>query len=355
VKKNDGGILKALSSLRLTVVLLLSLAALCLVGTVFPQNTDLVSGGHGRISRIASFLSPYDIFHSVWFMALGFILCLNLVWCMKRRAKLKERSVLLVVLHGSIILIVLGYGLGFMSLDGLMEIPEGQTVSTAVLRNGSFKELGFSVRCDGFTVDYYDTGMPREFVSELSFMKGGQVAGQARVTVNHPAKFSGLSFYQESYRQSLSAAVTVSDGKKSTALAATEGDIIPLPLASSQARVEKVWGDLMHAGPAVKLLIRSPGGARYLWVFKDIDRIKSQVPDLFERVPDFNPSGIRPYVFSLDRIEISYATGIGVKHDPGIPLVAVGGALFLLSLLLVFLVPRTGPNAKPEQGKGDGS
>ncbi len=353
MKKNDGGIMKALSSLRLTVILLLSLAALCIIGTVFPQNGDAVSGGQSWISRIASFLTPYDIFHSVWFMVLGFFLCLNLVLCMKKRVNLKGRSILLVLLHGSIILIVLGYALGFMSMDGLMEVPEGQTVSTITLKNGSIKDLRFSVRCDGFMVDYYENGMPREFVSALSFMKDGQVAGQAKVMVNHPAKFSGLSFYQESYRQSLSAVVTVSDGRKSMSLAATEGDIIPLPLASAQARVEKVWSDLMHAGPAVKLLIRSPGGGRYLWVFKDIDKIKGQVPDLFERVPDFNPSGLRPYVFSLDRIEISYVTGIGVKHDPGIPLVAVGGALFLISLLLLFLVPRSGQKSKPEQRKED--
>lgn len=348
---NGNSILKALSSLKLTVVLLLCIAALCLVGTVFPQNGDALSGGHGWASRILSLFSPYDIFHSVWFMASGLILCVNLVWCMKKRAKLRRRTVLLLLLHGSILLIVLGYALGFTSLDGIMEIPEGHAVSSAVLKDGSLKELGFSVRCERFAVEYYENGMPKEFVSDLSFMKVGQVAGQAQVMVNHPASFSGMSFYQETYRQSLSAALIVTDGKKTISLVAAEGNIIPLPLAGARAQVVAVWADLMQAGPAVKLLIQNPAGGRYLWVFKDIDRIKAQVPDLFERVPDFNPSGLRPYTFSVERIQASFVTGIGVKHDPGIPLVATGGALFLVSLLLVFLLPRTGQAAKPKQGE----
>ncbi len=333
-------IMKAISSLQLTVILLLGIAVLCLIGTLFPQ------GGDGTSSSLAPWishlLSPHDIFHSIWFMGAGLLLCINLVLCMRHRLGFKRRSLLMLLLHGSILLIIAGYALGFMSIDGLMEIPEGQAVSEAVLKNGSSRDLGFSVRCDSFTVDYYENGMPKEYVSSLSFLKGGHVADRAQVMVNHPAGFEGVNFYQENFRTSLSASVIVANGKEKRYFRVAQGDVIPLSPAGVQARVVKIRGDLMHAGPAVKLIINDPSGERYLWVFKDINALRARMPDLLERMPGFDPSSFSPYTFSLERIEPSYVTGIGVRHDPGIPLVAFGGALFLVSLLLVLAVPRTG-------------
>jgi len=343
-----GSLLGTLSSLKTTVTLLLCIAALCLIGTVFPQREGSVSCGHGLVSRIPSLLSPYDIFHSVWFIGVGLLLCVNLVLCMRKRVSFKRRSLLMLLLHGSILLIIAGYGLGFMGLDGFMEIREGSSVSAVALKNGSLQDLGFSVRCERFAVDYYANGMPKEYVSDLSFIRDGRVAGQAQVRVNHPAHFSGISFYQESFNQSPSSAImAVSDGQKKMVIRASEGDIIPLPLEDTRVRVVKIWNNLMHAGPAVKLAIEGPSGSRYLWVFRDIDAIKSKVPDLFERMPQFDPSGFRPYTFTCEQTGTSYVTGIGVKRDPGTPLVGAGGTLFLVSLLLVFLAPRTMPRTQP--------
>jgi cytochrome c biogenesis protein ResB len=350
-RKGGTGLLKALSSLKLTVALLFSISLLCLVGTIFPQGGDLAAHGHGWASRIPTLLSPYDIFHSVWFMAAGLLLSVNLMLCMRSRVRLKRRSMLMLLLHGSILLIIVGYAAGYMSLDGFVEIPEGGSVSEVALRRGASHDLGFSVRCDRFVVDYYENGMPNEYVSDLSFMKGGQVVSKAQLKVNHPARFEGISFYQESFRQSHSAAMTWSDGKKLMKLGASEGDVIPLLPAGTQARVVKIWDDLMQAGPAVKLLIEGPSGGQYLWAFKEIEAIKSHVPDLFQRAPELDPSGYRPYTFSLEKLEASSLTGIGVKRDPGIPLVAVGGGLFLVSLLIVFLAPRTGTGSKPLPGE----
>jgi cytochrome c biogenesis protein ResB len=353
---NGNGLPGRLSSLKLAITLLFFITALCLVGTVFPQRDGYVSYGHGLVSWISSLLSPYGIFHSIWFMGAGLLLCINLILCMWKRAHLKRRSLLMLLLHGSILLVIAGYGLGFMSLDGFMEIPEGSTVSRVMLKNGSSQDLGFSVRCDRFAADYYPNGMPKEYISDLSFIRDGQVASRAQVKVNHPASFSGINFYQESFNQSpASAIITVSDGQKKMVLKASEGDILPLPSGDTRVRVVKIWSNLMHAGPAVKLLIEGPSGGRYLWVFRDIDAIKSRVPDLFERMPQFDPSGFRPYTFSCEQTGTSYTTGIGVKHDPGTPLVGAGGLLFLISLLLVFLLPRTSPGVQSSSSGGNPS
>lgn len=334
-------------------MLFFSIALLCLVGTIFPQEGTVMPFGHGWVSGILSLLSPYDIFHSIWFMTLGFLLCVNLVLCMRRRIYLRRRSLLMLLLHGSILVIIGGFALGAFGLDGFMDIPEGTAVSGVVLKGGAFKDLGFSVRCDRFTVDYHENGMPKEFVSGLTFMKNGQAVGQAQVSVNHPARFSCFGFYQESYRQVLSATLTVSEDETKMTVKASEGDIIPLSRAGTQARVVKVWDDLMEAGPAVKLLIEDSSGVRYLWVFKNIDLIRSQASDLFERAPELNPSAVRPYTFSVEETAASYITGIRVKRDPGTPVAAFGGAVFLVSLMLVSFTPRTRKGTGPDSSRGD--
>jgi cytochrome c biogenesis protein len=41
-------------------------------------------------------------------------------------------------------------------------------------------------------------------------------------------------------------------------------------------------------------------------------------------------------VFSLNRIEQQYYTGLHIVRDPGVPLVAVGAALMVAGLMIVF-------------------
>jgi hypothetical protein len=93
----------------------------------------------------------------------------------------------------------------------------------------------------------------------------------------------GFSFYQQSFRLNLSALLSVSDGQSKTAVRVSEGDIIPLSAAGDRARVVKIWHDLMHAGPAVKLMIEGVQGERLLWVFQNIEELKNSSPDLFAK------------------------------------------------------------------------
>lgn len=344
MKKKGNTALNALGSLKLTVALILFIAVLCVVGSVFPQESSVTSSGHGDGFRIPFLLGPYDVFHSVWFLGAGLLLCINLALCMMRRLKPKKRSLLMLLLHSGVLLVIIGYAIGFMGLDGYAEIPEGESVSQVVLKDGSVYDPGFSIRCERFAVDFYGNGMPREYTSDLSFLINGQVADRARVRVNHPASFAGISFYQESFRDLLSAVLTVSDGKQPATFTVSEGDIIPLPSAGTRARVVKIWHDLMHAGPAVKLLIEEGHGGWFVYVFRDIDVIISKMPGLLEAMPAFDPSGFHPYTFSCSEVKHSFATGIGVKRDPGAPLAGIGGAIFFLGILLAcFLPPSSGP------------
>ncbi|BCG02521.1 cytochrome c biogenesis protein (plasmid) [Paraburkholderia sp. PGU19] len=87
---------------------------------------------------------------------------------------------------------------------GYALVPEGQQTSSVVLsrRDGSLiQDLPFSIQLKKFVVDYYSTGMPKLFASDIVVTdhKTGQHV-QARVQVNKPFTYDGISIYQSSFQ-----------------------------------------------------------------------------------------------------------------------------------------------------------
>jgi ResB protein required for cytochrome c biosynthesis len=225
-------------------------------------------------------------------------------------------------------------------LQADINIKEGETVNVVNLAEGKgIHQLDFSVRCDKFIAEFYENGAPKTYRSDLSFIKNGQVAHQGSLLVNHPITFEGLRFYQSSYSTSpeIKAIITYTiSHKKSREIVLAAGDTLDLPESKAKAVVLRVEENIMELGPAVKLRITSPQKDVQFWVFKNIDEIKTANPGLLSQVPIFNPGLFRPLVFSLNRIEQQYYTGLRVVSDPGVLLVAVGGALMVAGLMIVF-------------------
>ncbi|TDV28563.1 cytochrome c biogenesis protein [Paraburkholderia caballeronis] len=87
---------------------------------------------------------------------------------------------------------------------GYAWVPEGQYVSTAILNqpDGSLiQDLPFSIELKKFIVDYYSTGMPKLFASDIVVIdhRTGQRI-PARVEVNQPFQYAGVSIYQSSFQ-----------------------------------------------------------------------------------------------------------------------------------------------------------
>ncbi|KWO45271.1 cytochrome C biogenesis protein ResB [Burkholderia sp. MSMB1459WGS] len=87
---------------------------------------------------------------------------------------------------------------------GYAWVPEGQFVSTAILNQPSgslIQDLPFSIQLDKFIVDYYTTGMPKLFASDIVVIDretGRKIP--ARVEVNKPFTYKGVSIYQSSFQ-----------------------------------------------------------------------------------------------------------------------------------------------------------
>jgi len=87
---------------------------------------------------------------------------------------------------------------------GYAWIPEGQQADSATLfKQGATlaQSLPFSIRLERFRVDYYSTGMPKAFLSDIvvTDADGGKPV-HATVSVNKPFTYHGVSIYQSGYQ-----------------------------------------------------------------------------------------------------------------------------------------------------------
>jgi cytochrome c biogenesis protein len=86
---------------------------------------------------------------------------------------------------------------------GNLMVAEGTQSSTAILAQSDgvlLQDLPFAVELKKFIVEYYSTGMPKLFASEIVIHDretGAQTP--ARVEVNHPASYKGIEIYQSSF------------------------------------------------------------------------------------------------------------------------------------------------------------
>ncbi len=91
-------------------------------------------------------------------------------------------------------------GLGNPSFRGNTMIPEGQNSSTAVLPQSNgvlIQELPFTIHLNKFIVDFYSTGMPKLFASEVTIHdpETGKTF-PASIKVNQPLIYRGVAIYQ---------------------------------------------------------------------------------------------------------------------------------------------------------------
>jgi cytochrome c biogenesis protein len=86
---------------------------------------------------------------------------------------------------------------------GNLLVAEGTQSDTAVLNQSDgilLQELPFAVELKKFVVEYYSTGMPKLFASDIVIHD--KVTGEkipARVEVNHPVSHRGIEIYQSSF------------------------------------------------------------------------------------------------------------------------------------------------------------
>ncbi len=158
-------------------------------------------------------------------------------------------------------------------------VAEGQTAGTAILQQPTgvlLQDLPFSIELKKFVVDFYSTGMPKLFASDIIIHdKVTNEKTVARVEVNHPVTYKGVSIFQSSFDDGGShvrlQSVPIAAGGKSIDIEGTIGGSTPLTngkdkldLEFSALRVLNVetFGkkDLRNVGPSITYKLRDAAG-----------------------------------------------------------------------------------------------
>ena len=122
-------------------------------------------------------------------------------------------------------------------------VPEGQRSDTALLSlpgGVALQQLPFELELKKFIVEYYDTGMPKLFASEV-VLRDVDGERQARIEVNKPLIHKGMAIYQSSFDDGGSKVTLRAEplaGGRTLEIDGQVGGKLPLP--SFQATLEVI-------------------------------------------------------------------------------------------------------------------
>ncbi|GAC1337867.1 MAG: cytochrome c biogenesis protein ResB [Myxococcales bacterium] len=279
------------------------------------------------------------------------------------------------VVHLSLLLILGGGIFGRLTaFEGTADVPQGGGEADAfivrkpdgsALRRKLVDEGGapFLVRCDDFRLKEFEPGKPKSFESDLRLFarqrdgSAGKLLAKETITVNHPLRYGGLTFYQASYRQldeQMRAKVALVDkatGERRELLVAP-GEPVD---AADGLRYQLVdyQADFAGLGPAVQVVRaeEKPSG-----VPRDPDApLRAPAPEkqekppapskdakvtsfwVFAKAPDFDRDNRDDrFAFTFDRLAPIYATGLQIARDPSTPVVYAGCFLLFAGIGIAF-------------------
>jgi cytochrome c biogenesis protein len=232
------------------------------------------------------------------------------------------------LIHIALLLILAGGIIGkFWGVEGQVALDQGGVASTFHTGPKTAKPLHFQVRLDKFQVSYYGPGsMPKEFRSNLTFLKDGREVSRAVCRVNEPVSFGGLTFYQASYGSEATGPVRLKllKGKENQNIELSMWRPVELPGGLGKIIAMRVDGNFQGYGPAVLLAYKpSQGNPQVFWALKDH-------PELGEQ------PGPR---FVVESVPFAYYSVLQVRRDPGVWWVYTGFLMFLPGLYLAFFRP----------------
>lgn len=243
------------------------------------------------------------------------------------------------VVHGAVLLLLLGGLLGSLfGYEGTLNLAEGES-SQVVRLNGSnaAMPLPFELRCDAFSVSFYDTGAPKEYRSDLVVTEGGAEVLSKQIVVNDPLRYRGISFYQASYGTVPPKSATFSFTSKASGMSYPVDGDFGQPIA-----IPEGLGTFtpMHFMNNYRFHGRSMGSA-VLGVLESAEGEATRLA-LPVKSPGFDRMRQGDVVIAVADFPQRYYTGLQVTKDPGVWLVYAGFLFLIAGCYITFFMSHKG-------------
>jgi len=219
---------------------------------------------------------------------------------------------------GVLVVLIGGLTTALFGFRGYMNLAEGTSSNLVSYFSGpKIIELPFYVKCNKFKIDFYPSGMPKAYISDLSIIENGKEVLRKEIKVNEPLKYKGIYFYQASYGQG-EAFLKIVDKRGQRVVGVAFGQPIKLG-KETYLRIVSIDGNTMTIGIE---FIRN--GKVEQGVIK---------PFVMYRVP-----GTDKTIAMVDFKPVFY-TGLQVSKDPGTWIVWVGSSILIIGLIVAFFIP----------------
>lgn len=254
------------------------------------------------------------------------------------RNRFSEMAVYIV--HASLLLIFLG-GIvdALYGWRAFVTLNRGQQSSQVQTQNGSKRDLGFAVRCDGAGQENYADGTPKRWWSDLVVLDKGQPVLQKQIVVNDPLVYRGIRFYQASYGNTgkldklVLAAVPRNGGTPQDVTIAPD-QIVSLDPDTTVRLAEFIPDYVVRDGQIYARSADVENPAAHLVV--ESKKSGQSVNFWLPAIPGFEQNASSPYFFEGKDLQMAYFTGLEVSHEPGQWSVWAGVLLMGLGLTVVF-------------------
>jgi len=255
------------------------------------------------------------------------------------------------IVHLSVVVLLAGGLIGsIFGFEGYVNIPEGQSADTIQLRNAMLtQKLPFTIRCDDFEKQTYDTGAPKEYRSKLTLLENGREILKKEIVVNDPLRYKGINIFQSSFGevggaaaanpQSLGKSDDIDLSFRSAASGmiytskATLGQVVEIPEGLGRLVVESYTAqgrfENMELGPMLTATLTPAQGP-------------SQTILLPLKFPKFDGMRRGEVIITASVASAAggpvYYTGLQVTRDPGVWLVYTGFLLMIAGCGITFFL-----------------
>ena len=238
------------------------------------------------------------------------------------------------VTHLSILIIFLGAMIGsFFGYKAYVNIFEGEAVARVQTRAGKMQPLNFQVKCNTFHAEFYSSGAPMDYRSDLSVIQNGKEVVRKTIRVNDPLTFEGITFYQSSYGgqpDQVVIEVVNRDGTLKGTVMAPFGQKVGIPGMADEIGIADYQEhfhlpDGSEGGRAIDVhIFPEKGGEVEAWLPLDH--------------PEYDKRRGGDYYLRARDLKLKKYTGLQVNKDPGEILVWLGSTLLVVGIMVAFFM-----------------
>ncbi len=342
----DSPVFKFISSVKLFIVLCVVITLALVLGTFILQNApeDHYLAKYGKATyALFNFFKLTDIYRAGWFIALLFLLALNIFACALKKFSLRLNRIGATFVHFGVVIIFAGAAVSALTSErGFMDLREDESKSTFCVDHTQ-KELGFKLYLRDFILERDDSVYADRLIVEF---KDRDITADFPINLNKEYNIEGSGYRLKILRYIPDFYMSVTTKEVSS-----ESDY--------------------PRNPAIEVEVTSPAGRGRQWVFAKFPGINmgNKVSEnlkltyvrqaLSANITDFksklaiidggqivktktievnDPLQYKGYTFyqsDYDPHDLTW-TGIQVVKDPGVPVVYTGFCVFIAGLIFVF-------------------